>query len=107
MRHFLILLIVTISFANCKKAPKFNDPIPKHDSLTVASKFVNEDRRINVWTPPIYKTSQDSLPVLYMPDGGIKEDFPHVANTLANLMNPTKNTIQFLEQLKKRRLFGR
>lgn len=90
MRNFLLLLIITVSFVNCKQTPKFNDPIPKHDSLTVASKFVNEDRRINVWTPPIYETSQDSLPVLYMPDGGTKEDFPHVANTLAKLIKEKK-----------------
>ncbi|MEM7561320.1 MAG: alpha/beta hydrolase, partial [Planctomycetota bacterium] len=31
------------------------------------------------------------LPVLYMPDGGIKEDFPHIANTLAKLI--AENTI--------------
>ncbi len=63
-----------------------NDTIPKHDSLTLSSKFVNEDRVINVWTPPNYNESVDRFPVLYMPDGGIKEDFPHVANTLSKLL---------------------
>ena len=48
--------------------------------------LVNEDRTINVWTPPGYNESIDSFPVLYMPDGGIKEDFPHIANTLAKLI---------------------
>ncbi len=33
-----------------------------------------------------YLTSETSYPVLYMPDGGIKEDFPHVANTIALLI---------------------
>ena len=43
-----------------------------------------------MWTPPEYKTTTDSLPVLYMPDGGIKEDFPHIANTLAALIAAKK-----------------
>lgn len=68
----------------------YNDPIPNHDSLKIASKFVNEDRIINIWTPPNYKNSTDSFPVLYMPDGGIKEDFPHIANTLDKLLSENK-----------------
>jgi predicted alpha/beta superfamily hydrolase len=47
---------------------------------------VNEDRVINIWTPPSYNQTRDSFPVLYMPDGGIKEDFPHIANTLTKLL---------------------
>lgn len=63
-----------------------NDTITIHDNFTIDSKYVNEKRVINVWTPPNYKQSNDSLPVLYMPDGGIKEDFPHIANTIAKLI---------------------
>lgn len=51
---------------------------------------MNEDRVINIWTPPNYKKSTDSLPVLYMPDGGIREDFPHIVNTLAELIREHK-----------------
>ncbi|WP_233635898.1 alpha/beta hydrolase [Hymenobacter setariae] len=41
---------------------------------------LRETRRINVYVPPGYADSVASqLPVLYMPDGGIKEDFLHVA----------------------------
>ncbi len=83
--YFLFIAILTISCKN--KGVVYNDPIPKHDSLTISSKFVNEERIINIWTPPNYKESTDSIPVLYMPDGGIKEDFPHIANTLAKLIN--------------------
>ena len=72
------------------KVIEYNDPIPKHDSLTIASKLVNEDRNINVWTPPSYAQSLDRFPVLYMPDGGTKEDFPHIANTLAKLIEEKK-----------------
>ena len=40
--------------------------------------------------PTNYETSTDSFPVLYMPDGGIKQDFPHIANTLAKLIEAKK-----------------
>ncbi len=80
---YLIVSIIVLGFA---KKPQNNDPIPKHDNFTIDSKFVNETRVINVWTPPNYKNNIDSFPVLYMPDGGIKEDFPHIANTIAKLV---------------------
>ena len=91
MTRLILCFIIAITAFSCKEAyPTYNDPIPKHDSLKIASKFVKETRVINVWTPPTYEQSQDSFPVLYMPDGGIKEDFPHIANTLADLIAANK-----------------
>ncbi len=44
---------------------------------------MNESRVINVYLPPGYVEPTGELyPVLYMPDGGIQEDFPHIANTI-------------------------
>ena len=86
--YSLIFILVTLT--SCSNAFKINDPIPKHDSLTIVSKFVNETRRINIWTPPNYNQTTDSLPILYMPDGGLKEDFPHIANTLDTLIKQNK-----------------
>ncbi|HFS66598.1 MAG TPA: alpha/beta hydrolase [Flavobacteriia bacterium] len=80
------LLLFTLFFVGCKNTPQYNDPIPKHDTFTIKSQHVDEGRVINVWTPPSYEISNDKFPVLYMPDGGIKEDFPHIANTLAKLI---------------------
>lgn len=68
----------------------YNDPIPKFDSFSIPSKFLNEDRVINVWVPENYLQSTENIPVLYMADGGIKEDFPHIANTMAKLMKENK-----------------
>jgi predicted alpha/beta superfamily hydrolase len=39
---------------------------------------LGERRVINVYLPPDYRHSLDDYPVLYMPDGGIDEDFPHI-----------------------------
>jgi len=85
---FYLLLFFTLT--NYQDTPQNQDPIPKHDTFRIASKAVNETRTINVWTPEEYTKNTDSLPVLYMLDGGIKEDFPHIANTLAELIKAKK-----------------
>lgn len=91
MKKIIVILTTIIFFLGCKdKGVTYNDPIPEHDSLTIPSKHVNENRIINVWTPPNYKDSTESFPVLYMPDGGTKEDFPHIANTLSILLEENK-----------------
>jgi predicted alpha/beta superfamily hydrolase len=63
------------------------DPAPSHDTLMLASRALGETRRINVHTPRGYDASATArFPVLYMPDGGIDEDFPHVVNTVDSLI---------------------
>jgi predicted alpha/beta superfamily hydrolase len=63
------------------------DPVPQHDTLMLPSRVLGEARRINVHTPPDYSTSDTvRFPVLYMPDGGLDEDFPHVVNTVDSLI---------------------
>jgi predicted alpha/beta superfamily hydrolase len=75
---------VLLSLLLCLQAP---DSIPKYDSLTIASRALNETRRINVHVPKAYDASPSTrFPVLYMPDGGIDEDFPHIVNTVDSLV---------------------
>src|SRR5512146_2032242 len=62
------------------------DPVPPHESFTLEPKAVGESRRINIHTPKGYAGSTRRFPVLYMPDGGVEEDFPHVVNTLDSLV---------------------
>ena len=55
-------------------------PLEIGETFTIPSRVLNETRRINVYLPPVYADSPGvRLPVLYMPDGGMKEDFLHVA----------------------------
>jgi uncharacterized protein len=55
-------------------------PLVIGETFTVASKVLGETRRVNVYLPPGYAESPAArMPVLYMPDGGIGEDFLHVA----------------------------
>ena len=68
-------------------AARATDSIPTYDTLTISSKAIGEVRRINVHVPRTYDGSGSTrFPVLYMPDGGIDEDFPHVVNTVDSLI---------------------
>jgi uncharacterized protein len=79
-------LLMVCLLLGCGNTLQNEDPIPMHDNFTIASNQVGETRTINVWTPLGYSSGKDSLPVMYMTDGGVKEDFPHIANTIAELI---------------------
>ena len=57
-------------------------PLEIGETFTIESKIMREVRRINVYMPPGYTDSTERVPVLYMPDGGIAEDFLHVAGLI-------------------------
>lgn len=80
---FLVLLLITsITSAQSPpgKAPAETAPLVIGETFTIPSKVLGEVRRINVYKPPGYAESGTlRLPVLYMPDGGIGEEFLHVA----------------------------
>lgn len=58
-------------------------PLVIGETFTIDSKILGETRRINVYLPPGYSESPNArIPVLYMPDGGIAEDFLHVAGLI-------------------------
>src|SRR5262249_20282464 len=57
-------------------------PLVMGETFTIQSAALGETRRINVYLPAGYSTSASRLPVLYMPDGGMAEDFLHVAGLL-------------------------
>jgi uncharacterized protein len=66
-------------------------PLTVGETFTLVSDVLGEARTINVYRPAIYGDTSDlRLPVLYMPDGGIGEDFLHVAGLLqVSVMNGT------------------
>jgi predicted alpha/beta superfamily hydrolase len=72
----LLLSAVPLFGATAEKA----SPLVLGETFTIDSRILKETRRINVYLPPGYTASRDlRVPVLYMPDGGMAEDFPHVA----------------------------
>jgi predicted alpha/beta superfamily hydrolase len=71
-------LLAAEPVASAQAAPAA--PLVIGESFTVQSKALGETRRINVYRPqPWGLDPKTPLPVLYMPDGGIGEDFLHVA----------------------------
>jgi uncharacterized protein len=62
-------------------------PLSIGETFALESRVLGETRRINVYLPPVYVDSGTiRLPVLYMPDGGIGEDFLHVAGLVQVLV---------------------
>ena len=58
----------------------------RHEAFILESVVLGEARTVNVYTPPGYAADTAALPVLYMLDGGMAEDFPHVAMTIDSLV---------------------
>ena len=79
----MFFLPALAAFAHAQARPASREkavPLPFAETFTINSKILSETRRINVYAPPVYKESAETrLPVLYMPDGGMAEDFLHVA----------------------------
>lgn len=71
---------ITISVSALTAAPQAPTRLTIGETFTLRSATLKETRRINVYLPPAYaQTATTRLPVLYMPDGGMAEDFLHVA----------------------------
>jgi predicted alpha/beta superfamily hydrolase len=67
-----------------------SDTIPKYEAFMIASHGLAERRTINVYTPAEYRTAHRAFPVLYMLDGGLAEDFPHIVTTVDSLIRLTR-----------------
>src|SRR2546423_10707284 len=79
-----MLLPISVALLVVAQAP--TDSIPRYDTLSLSSAALGELRHINVHVPKTYASTSNRFPVLYMPDGGIDEDFPHVVNTVDSLI---------------------
>ncbi|GAA4045404.1 alpha/beta hydrolase [Hymenobacter glaciei] len=91
MRYLrIVLAAVALAWAGAEgvhaQAPSATSaaaPLGIGQTFTLESQALGEKRRINVYLPTAYTDSATvRLPVLYMPDGGIAEDFLHVAGLM-------------------------
>lgn len=84
MAVHILLIALSVAIAACSRASApAAETAPAHDSFDLPSARLAETRRINVYLPPDYGSDTSTrFPVLYMPDGGLAEDFPHVATTV-------------------------
>lgn len=91
MKNIIAILIIGLSvLIRCTTPTVPADPIPEHQTLKIHSAILDEERVINVWVPQQYQIGTDYFAVLYMADGGVNEDFPHIANTLEKLIFENK-----------------
>ena len=75
---FALVLAIALS-SHARELPAAQ-PLVIGETFTIQSRVLEETRRINVYLPAAYRATADArLPVLYMPDGGMAEDFLHVA----------------------------
>ena len=80
MRAQCVLAALCLLAFGSLHASQKSAPLVIGETFTLQSKVLNETRRINVYLPPGYTDAPDQrFPVLYMPDGGLAEDFLHVA----------------------------
>jgi predicted alpha/beta superfamily hydrolase len=94
-----LMLGVVIVMTGCTPPPPAprvsgqTEPIVIGESFTMDSVTLGEKRRITVYLPPDYAETSKRYPVLYLLDGGAKEDFHHITGivqvSVANgLMDP-------------------
>ena len=63
------------------------DLLLPHDTLSIRSAAMGERRPVNVYLPDAYAAAPSRrFPVLYMPDGGEQEDFPHLTATVDSMI---------------------
>ena len=75
------------AFGQVPKANPATAPLTIGQTFVLKSKILGETRRLNVYLPDAYTDSATlRLPVLYMPDGGLREDFLHVAGLVQVLV---------------------
>lgn len=76
----LLLPIAAFLLTTAAAAQIDRAPLAFGDTFALESEVLGETRRINVYAPAGYAGSDTlRLPVLFMPDGGIHEDFLHIA----------------------------
>jgi predicted alpha/beta superfamily hydrolase len=76
LRAALLIVLTAVAPAGAQNA----QPLVIGETFDLRSRIMGEVRRINVYAPSIYLDSTTThLPVLFMPDGGIAEDFLHIA----------------------------
>jgi len=81
------LLLTSLAVPQTTRAQAPATPLCIGETFTIPSKVLGETRRLNVYLPPVYRDSATvRLPVLYMPDGGLAEDFLHVAGLVQVLV---------------------
>ena len=97
MKSVLLAGAVLMAAATgCGKPPVDQpQPVAIGSSYTLPSSILGQTRRINVYLPPGYAESSTRYPVLYLLDGGVREDFVHIAG-IASLAADFRRIREFI-----------
>lgn len=77
---FVFLASLALAAAAPPRGPEpASEPVVVARSYTLVSEILGEVRRINVYLPPGRAAGSSRYPVLYLLDGGVEEDFLHIA----------------------------
>jgi predicted alpha/beta superfamily hydrolase len=79
-----ILVVTALGLAACQTNPATTtapdgEAIVLGRGYTLQSEVLGEARRINVYVPPGYAGGSAAYPVIYLIDGGVEQDFVHIA----------------------------
>lgn len=72
-------LLVALLLVPAPLAAQEGEPIVIGRSYTVPSTALDAQRKVNVWLPPGYADGEAHYPVIYLIDGGLGQDFVHIA----------------------------
>lgn len=75
-----LFLFAVLGISQAGELSERHEPLVIGQTFEIRSAILHETRRINVYAPPA--SAGQTLPVLYMPDGGIREDFLHIAGLI-------------------------
>jgi predicted alpha/beta superfamily hydrolase len=87
-----ILIVIALALCGCALSPRGPQPMEEvapqpaepsqiiiGESRRLYSKALGEDRTLNIYLPPSYSLGEGRYPVIWLLDGGLDQDFPHIA----------------------------
>lgn len=95
LRKAVMLVFLAAVIAGCNTRTSTSVPadyaaqdvLLAHDSFEIPSKRLGGLRKVAVYLPPQYESEPSRhFPVLFFPDGGVTQDFPHVSHTIHRLI---------------------
>lgn len=89
-------LFAAAMLSACHRAPDPGpEPVTIGTAYSLPSRILGQTRRVNVYLPPGYGKGNQRYPVLYLLDGGVQEDFFHIAG-IASLAAEFRNIREFV-----------
>lgn len=79
MKGFVLLFLALLGIGIGYGQSTSTRPITIGTIHTLHSGILHQDRKLNVYTPPVYEEDDTThYPVVYLLDGGMEEDFLHI-----------------------------